>query len=397
MVHKDPLLAELGTELQLLEEGNRLIKLVPTATREHGKITLSGRSCLDFACWDFFDLRQNATLKRRAQEALGAFGISAASSRASGGTFSSHIAAESRLARFLGSESALLFSSRNQAVFSLLTTVLTEQDLLLVPEDISSPAIDAAYLVNAQVKNFNPANPATLAGQLTQAANFRNRIVFLESISQVSGELASLKELLQICQKNAANLVVDESSALGLLGARGAGAAEYYHLGPEVFCLAGDLSSALCGFGGFVAGSAVLCSAILNRSRAFRNEASLPPHLTELLVLSIDQIELELAGRESLDLLGKRLRDGLREISCVEQVSGISAIVAAHFSSARIAREFSRGLLQKQCFTDNFRLDRSLHKGGVVRFLVNRAHNVEDIDRTLDACSQMSSLLAGVV
>jgi len=117
-------------------------------------VSLRGRNLLHCCSWDFLNLNLEPHFKRAAQRQIEESGIGVASSRGSAGTSRQLLCCENKLAQFLGCESALLFSSTNQAIFTLLTSLLSDRDLVVYEELLQSPVGDAAYLMGADIGTF---------------------------------------------------------------------------------------------------------------------------------------------------------------------------------------------------------------------------------------------------
>lgn len=383
------MLEDLKRELDRLVAEGRYREFEPYTHRNRGKITVRGQVLTDFTSWDLLNLNNEPALKRALQVEAEAVGIGASASRLSSGTTPAHLSVEHRIAKFLGTESALLFSSTNQAIISIASALLTERDCVIVDETEHSPVVDAAHLVNCEVIHFSPQNLEALPSILERAKSFKNRLLFVESVSPYSGATANLSVIANHVERAEALLIVDESCGIGTMGIRGAGGTEHYNVAKRAFALFGSLGRGLGIFGAFVAGSKLLTDYLINRSRTFTSENALPAPLCAAIEKAIDLTELAHAGRERLRSLALRFRAGLIPMGLCKDIGSDSAIISINVSRARFARELALALFQRGILCEALSDGLILEQGSTVRFILNSAHTDEDIDRTLGAIAEV--------
>ncbi len=373
------LLTNLKLELdQICSKGEQTL-LSPTLKISGTEIEYRGQRLINFASWDLFGLGNNPELKRLMQSQIELQGIAVCAPRGSCGTTPQHLELEERLARFLGQEAALLFSSKNQAVLSLLTAVLGESSLVATDDLVQSPIQDAAYLVNGNFISFPILDQERLNLELDRARkNYSSRFLVVESYSPLTGLAPDLNLISESALKYGAELIVDESFALGVFGLRGAGGAERYAL-KNLFAIYGALNFALCGFGGFVSGSRILIDYLTTRSRSFLLENPLPSACAALNRRIIELTELQINWRESLL---KSVQIFLQATSPL--IAALAAqsgpIVSIPFPSYASAKKLSAALLSRGFFVEALPILRPLSAKGVVRIIINMLHNRAEIE-----------------
>ena len=384
---------EIKIELEQLTESGRLRECSAAIQEADSYILISGKKLLDFTSWDVFRLRSNPKVKRAVQSEIERSGLGASSPRLESGTSEVHLRCEKRLAQFFGCDDALLFSSRNQAVLSLFTALCSERDLLLLDDSLSSPVGDAGYLVNSSVSTFPAHNASALAKELERSAQFRKRYVVVDSVSAQSGEVLALGDILKVVKQFDAELIVDESYALGMLGARGAGGTEFFGLGPRDYSVFADLSLALGGSGACVAGSNLLITYLLNRSYTFRNETALPGALSAGCIQALDLLELMPSERKYVNSLAQKLSKNLSRmgLGCVEDAN--TPLVCFRMKKFSLIQEMRSALFQKGYFTEALLDDKPFSQGGVLRIIVNTSHKDEQIDEVSQAISEVYAKL----
>jgi len=357
-------------------------------SRRPGFIEIKGKELVNFTSWDFLNLNFNREFKRSAQSVIEMAGLGAASPRLCAGTTVQHLSCERALARFLGTEAALLFSSKNQAVFSLVTTLACEKDAVFYDELTHSPVADAAYLVNAEALPYSAADPLTLDSQLEKAKFAKKKLVFVESVSPYFGRKAELKVIAGLCAKHSAVMMVDESFALGAVGLRGAGACEGLE-GAEVTCKYADLSLGLSAFGAVVAAPQRLIDYLVNHSRTVANEVALPAAVAGAIQAALEIVELQPLAREKLQCCAGRLVLGLHQLKHYGGVSSDTPIVSLPLGKLSQASELAGALFERSFWVEVVVQRKLCSEGAAVRFIMNTAHDENRIDELLQAISDV--------
>lgn len=370
------MLVELQQELDQIDAQRRGRAFIPIVRGEGQLVNYRGRSLVDFANWDVFGLRWRVNCQRAVHQSVVNGGLVAGSSRFSSGTTFSHLVAEEQLAKFLSQESALLFSSKNQIILSLVTALFREGDVIFITDAARNPLVDAAALCNVDVLQFSIRDLSSLKVALERHRLAGRRGIFVESVSGTTGAIAPLQEIAHLATIHGGSVFVDESLALGLIGGRGAGCLEALDVRESVLSVYGSFGFAVGGFGGFCAGSSTLCRYLQNRSRTFSNEPSLPPAWCDFLVASIHAVEEQLLVRSKLQGWARDLIISLGSFGMESPslASTIPPFVALRFARARDAREVHVQLVERGFLVD---LDDHISEplgGGVIRIIFHERH-----------------------
>lgn len=375
---KTPTTEQLRIELEKLHGATGRRATAPGDPLPGGRLQSRGVKLLNFTDWDLLNVHRAPRVRRSMQEVIEQGGIGVGASRTGTGTHALHLACERRLAGFVGCEDAILFSSKNQAVLSLVTLLCGERDLVLADEVIQSPVADAAQLVGSEFRSF--ADPAGLQKALEQSGGYARIFVFIETLSPVTGMAAPLETLIPLCARFGAECLIDDSAALGLLGMCGAGSADL--LGPlvPVFCRYAELSRVLPGGGAFVAAERVVIEYLLQRSRTFEIEVAMPPLLCAAILAGLDLVELAAGGRKQLGLMSARLAGMLKSAGCAPLNGGSTPVISFQTRTGARAREIKAGLLQRGIAVDCVTGFRPRSDQGIVRMLPGLAHREEDLD-----------------
>ncbi len=388
MAQKPTLVSEAAQlrALGQLRETYETRRLGPTS------VFARGRECLDFTSWDFLGLSNAPAVTRAVQLEIESVGLSSSGSRLGTGTVPSHTACEARLAQFFGVDRALLFASRNQAAFSLITTFVNEQDRLLVDELLQSPVSDAAHLVGAEVLHISSDDIGSIERALSASALRGGRTyIVLDAISPTTGGVPPLEAIMALAEQHKAPVIIDESWAIGVSGLRGASSGENPLLSRALFALYGALTAAVPLYGAFVAGPAALTEILLSRSRTFALEAALPPAFAAGVEAALSKIELLSTERERLRLLSARLRRGLVELGYLLSFGSDTPIVCIPFQKSRTATECESALFQRGILAECIPIRRTLSDGAAVRFLVRSVHSENEVDRLLQTLADLKN------
>jgi len=385
------MLSDLKRELEALAAASPLREVHPARGRRDGQIEFRGRVLADFTNWDYFNLSSNDRIKRIAHEELELSGLGSCSSRASSGSVPAHILCERRFASFFGTESALLFSSKTQAAFSLLTSVLGERDVVIAEEQMQLPAADAAFLVGASYGTFSHRSLGSLGAELERHRHARRKVVLVESLVSLTGDICPLAPIADTCAKMGASLWVDESAGIGALGPRGAGGSDREHVlvSGKITCKISELSCLLGSPGAVVCGPAVLIGYLLQRSRAIASELAASPLLSASASAAIDHIEISPGMRVSLAGLSQRFRSGIAALLHLQPELSESPVVSLPYSSGSRARDVAAGLFSRGVLVDVVQTRTLLSELSLVRFILSSAHTEAVIDSTLVALAEV--------
>ncbi len=387
------MLEDLKLELKALEADGRLRDITPRTSKIGSEISYRNQKLIDFTSWDLLNLSNSPTLKRALQNEAEVSGVSPCASRISSGTLPAHLSLELRIAKFLGTDAAAIFSSTNQAMLSLSTALLCERDCVLVDNSDHHAIIDAAHLVGAELLRFSAESPEGLASLLDQSSGYRRRILFIEGLSPLTGAIPDLDQIMSICEKRNTFVVIDESFSLGAVGLRGAGSVEASKLQKKPFAVVAGMGNALCGYGAFISGSKVLINYLENRSRTFTSENAIPAPICAVAERAIDVIELAISAREKLCELSSRLRLGVISAGLTLGESGArsssSPIVSIRMERPKIARKMISALIQRNILCELLNETALLDEAALIRFIVTASHSDKNIDHVLEALTEL--------
>ncbi|QZA33806.1 8-amino-7-oxononanoate synthase [Hydrogenibacillus sp. N12] len=276
--------AELTEKLRRLKEASLLRRLAVRAggVPEIEEVGEDGSRTrlLNFSSNDYLGLAGHPALKAAACEAAARYGAGAGASRLITGHAPWTAALEADLAAWLEKDAALLFSSGYAAGVGTLSALIERDDVVLSDRLNHASLIDGIRLSRARVRRYRHNDLAHLEALLKEVRERegKKRVwIVTESVFSMDGDVAPLREIVELKTRYGAYLVVDEAHAVGLFGPRGGGVAEALGVLEAIEVFIGTLSKALGAVGGFVAGSRPLIDWLVNRARSFMYSTALPP------------------------------------------------------------------------------------------------------------------------
>ena len=334
---------------------------------------------------------------RAGKDGLDRFGAGTASVRFICGTFTIHRELEQVLARLVGTPASLSFVSCWNANEAVPGTLLGEEDLVLSDQLNHASIIDGVRLAKAiarcQTGVYKHADMADLDAKLGAAKDRRIKMVITDGVFSMEGAIAPLPDLLAICRKHDAVLVVDDSHATGVLGATGRGTAEHFGLLGQIDIITSTLGKALGGAaGGFVAGSEAVCDYLTQRARPQLFSNALPPTVAASTIASVQYLEAHPERVTGLRVNARYFRDQLTALG-FKPLPGETPIVPVILGETAHAIRMSEMLLDKGVFVTGFGYPVVPQGQARVRCQVSAAHTRTDLDQALAAFAQVGRRL----
>jgi len=251
-----------------------------------------GAEVLNFCANNYLGLADDPRLVQAAKEALDRWGYGLASVRFICGTQDVHKHLERRISGFLGTDDTILYSSCFDANGGLFETVLGEQDAVISDELNHASIIDGVRLCKARRLRYRNRDMGDLEAQLQASADARRRLIATDGVFSMDGYVAPLDEICQLAERHDAMVMVDDSHAVGIVGARGRGTPELHHVSDRVDIVTGTLGKALGGAsGGYTSGRQEIIDLLRQRSRPYLFSNSVAPAVAGASLAVLDLLE----------------------------------------------------------------------------------------------------------
>ena len=276
------------------------------------EVTVDGRRVVMLSSSDVLGLSRHPRVVAAAAEAALKHGCASGSSRLIAGNHPLYDELESAIAKFKGTESSLVFSTGYLANIGMIPALVGEGDAVFSDALNHASIVDGCRLSRARVEIFQHADPQSLEDALRRRADARRRLVIVDGVYSMDGDLAPLPEIVALCERHDAWLLVDDTHGTGILGERGRGTAEHFGLAGRIPIEVGTLGKSLGSFGAWVTGPRELRDTLVNRARGFIFTCALPPAALAAAIAGLSVIQEEPEHRRRLLENTRQLREGLR-------------------------------------------------------------------------------------
>ena len=340
--------AGLAAELAALDARGlrRHRRVLESAQGAH--VVVAGCKFVGFCSNDYLGLAGDPRLVAAAREGAARYGVGAGASHLILGHTAAHHALEAALAQFVRLPRALLFSTGYLANLGIVTALAGREDVVFADKLNHASLNDAVLLSRAAFKRYAHGDFAALE-KLLVASQARRKLVVSDAVFSMDGDIAPVPEILRLCERYDAWLVLDDAHGFGVLGATGAGVLQHCGAASERIVYMATLGKAAGVFGAFVAGEPALIEILVQRARPYIYTTAVPPLLAHALLTSLQIIAAETGRRERLArLIARPKRDvaGLRWRLLPSDTAIQPLMIVANDEAVRVAEQLAqRGLL----------------------------------------------------
>jgi 8-amino-7-oxononanoate synthase len=233
-------------------------------------------------------------------QALKKYSAGLTGSRLLNGNIYLHEQLEENLAKFVGKEKALVFSTGFGVNLGVISTITNDKDVIFSDEMNHASIVDGARFSKASIQVFGHNNMSQLENKLITAPNEYGRLIVSDGIFSMEGDIVKLPELVALANKYGARIMIDDAHSLGVLGPKGEGTAAHFNLTDKVDLIMGTFSKSLAGIGGFIAGEEPVIDYLKHNTRTIIFTAGLPPSNTAAVLKALEIIIREPERRARL-------------------------------------------------------------------------------------------------
>jgi len=388
----------LGAQLEQFRTDGVYKRLNYLDSPQAARVTMEGRGeVIILSSNNYLGLCNEPAVVNAGKAAFDKFGAGSASVRFICGTLTIHRELEAALARLVGTPSSLSFMSCWNANEAFPGTLLTEDDLVLSDQLNHASIIDGIRLAKAitkcQTGVYTHNDMADLDAKLAAAKDRKIKMVVTDGVFSMEGSIVNLPDLLTVCRKHGAIVVMDDSHSTGVLGKTGRGTAEHFNLVGEVDIITTTLGKALSGgAGGFVAGSHEVTDYLIQRARPQLFTNALPAPVAAAGLAAIEHLEAhpELATR--LQDNARYFRGALQELG-FKPLEGETPIIPVIIGETAAAIRMSELLLEEGVFVTGFGFPVVPQGTARVRCQISAAHTRDDLDEALRAFAKVGKRL----
>jgi glycine C-acetyltransferase len=391
-------LDHLAGELQGLRDSGLYKSERILTSPQAAEITVEGRAepVLNFCANNYLGLADHPRMVEAAKAALDRYGFGMSSVRFICGTQDDHKTLEDRLSRFLCMEDTILYGSCFDANTGLFETILSEEDAVISDALNHASIIDGIRLCKARRLRYANNDMAELEARLKEAEDCRFRLIATDGVFSMDGIIANLPAICELAERHDALVMVDDSHAVGFIGAKGRGTPEACGVMGRVDILTGTLGKALGGAsGGYTSGRREIVEWLRQRSRPYLFSNALMPTIAAASLVALDLIEESDALRDRLRANAERFRAGMAKLGFT-LVPGEHPIIPVMLGEAPLAAAMAERLLAEGIYVIAFSYPVVPKGKARIRTQMSAAHTPRQIDRAVDAFGRVGRTL-GVI
>jgi 8-amino-7-oxononanoate synthase len=268
-------------------------------SEQNPEVTVGGKRMIMLGSNNYLGLTSHPKVKEAAIAAVRKYGSGCAGSRFLNGTLDIHVKLEEKLASFFRKDGALTFSTGYQTNLGIISSLCGKDDVVVIDKLDHASIIDACRLSFAEIRKFRHNDMKSLEFVLNECGD-RGKLVVVDGVYSMEGDIAPLPEIVRLCRKYGARLMVDDAHGVGVLGRTGRGTAEHFGLEKDVDVIMGTYSKSMASIGGFVAADEDVIHYMKHTARPLIFSASPPPASVASVIAALDIIDEEPERRERL-------------------------------------------------------------------------------------------------
>ena len=349
---------------------------------EGTEVVIEGRRVLMIGSNNYLGLTTDPRVRQASMDAVKRYGTSCTGSRFLNGNLRLHQELEAQLADYVGKEAALVFSTGFQVNLGVISCLVQKGDVVIADKDDHASIVDGCMLALGEMRRFNHNDLAHLERVLEGLDPGAGRMVVVDGVYSMGGDLAPLPEMMPICKKHGARLMVDDAHSLGVMGG-GRGTAAHFGLTDQVDLIMGTFSKSFASLGGFIAGDEEIVHYIQHHARSLIFSASMPAANVAAVMAALEIMKNEPEIIDRLWRVTERMRAGLKAagFNTGPSVTPVIPIIIGDLEKTITAWNvlFQRGVYTNAVIPPGVPADQCL-----LRTSYMATHTDEQIDRALN-------------
>ena len=286
---------------------------IPLTGSEGNEAIYQGRRLIMCGSNNYLGLTTHPKVRAAAEEAIRIYGTSCTGSRFLNGTLEMHEQLERELASFVNKEAALVFSTGMQTNLGTISALVSRGDVVILDKDDHASIVDGARLSWGETKRFRHSDMKDLEHVLSSIPEQKGKLVVVDGLYSMGGDIAPLPEIVPLCKKYGARLMVDDAHAIGVLGG-GHGTAAHFGLTEQVDLIMSTFSKSFASLGGFIAGDEPVIHYVKHFARALIFSASIPPANAAAALAALEVMRTEPERIQRLNEIADYMRKSYKQL-----------------------------------------------------------------------------------
>lgn len=347
------------------------------------EVLINGKKVLMFGSNSYLGLTNHPKIKEAAIAAIKKYGTGCAGSRFLNGTLDIHVELENRLARFIGKEEAIIYSTGFQVNMGVVSCLTGRDDCLIWDERDHASIIEGRRLSFSNPLKFKHNDMESLEKVLKSCKEDAIKLIVVESVYSMEGDVADLPAITALAKKYNASVYVDEAHGLGVFGKQGRGVCNQLGVTDDVDCIMGTFSKSFASLGGFIATDSITANYLRHNSRSYIFSASITPASTAAVGAALDIIESEPERIQNLWDVTRYALDGFRRIGC-EIGNTSTPIIPLFIRDNTTTFMITRDLFEEGIFVNPVVSPAVPSEDTLIRFSLMATHTKKQVDYALE-------------
>lgn len=352
------------------------------------EVLINGKKVLMFGSNNYLGLTNHPKVIEAAVAATKKYGTGCAGSRFLNGTLDIHIALEDRLAKFVGKDEAIIYSTGFQVNLGVASCLTGREDYILWDELDHASIIEGCRLSLSKKIKYKHNDMESLEKKLQMCDPDKVKLIITDGVFSMEGDVANLPKICELAKKYNAAVYVDEAHGIGVFGNQGRGTCDHFGVTKDVDLIMGTFSKSFAALGGFIATDSVTANYLRHNSRSYIFSASITPASTAAVNAALDIMESEPERIEHLWKITNYALDGFRNIGC-EIGHTSTPIIPLFIRDNDKTFAVTRDLLEDGIFVNPVVSPAVPSQDSLIRFSLMATHTIEQVDRVLECIQKV--------
>ncbi len=348
------------------------------------EIMLDGKKVINLSSNNYLGFANHPRLKQAAKDAIDHYGVGAGAVRTIVGNMTIHEQLDQVIARFKREEAAVVFQSGYNVNVGVIQAITTKDDLLISDELNHASIIDGVRLSSASRAVFKHSDMEDLKRVLEENKDqYQHTFILTDGVFSMDGDLAKLPEIVKLAKSYGAFTYVDDAHGSGVLGDRGRGTVDHYHLHGQVDFIVGTLSKAIGVVGGYVCGSKEMREWLLHRGRPLLFSTALMPSAAAAIIEAFNMLESSSEYTDKLWDNGRYFKQKLSQLG-LDIGHSETPITPIMIGDEALTMKFSKDLLSRGVYVSGIVFPTVPKGKGRIRCMVSALHTKKELDQAID-------------
>lgn len=346
-------------------------------------VTINGKRVLMFGSNSYLGLTNHPKIKEAASDAIKKYGTGCAGSRFLNGTLDIHVELERRLAKFVGKEEAIIYSTGFQVNLGVVSCLTGREDYIIWDELDHASIIEGKRLSFSTSLKFKHNDMASLEKVLQSCQPDKIKLIVVDGVFSMEGDVSNLPEIVRLAKQYNASVMVDEAHGIGVFGKQGRGTCDHFGVTDDVDLIMGTFSKSFASLGGFIATDTITANYLRHNSRSYIFSASITPASTAAVSAALDIIESEPERISHLWALTNYALKGFREMGC-EIGHTSTPIIPLFVRDNEKTFRVTHDLFNEGIFVNPVVAPAVAPNSTLIRFSLMATHTFEQVDMALE-------------